>query len=176
MLCQKCHKNLATVRYAEVVDGKVTDLHLCPDCLLKHQEDGGAGFELSGPAPSPRHSAATEATPQQQDSVVAQRTCSACGALLKHVIKSGEAGCVQCYANFAEQLEPILRGAHTALRHRGKAPERNDARERLRAELQTKRALLRSALKMENYEEAAILRDEIKKLDTGLTSAGQKQG
>lgn len=172
MLCQRCHKNLATVRYAEVVDGKVTDLHFCSDCLLRHQESSQTGFELSGPAPAPRHTPAQESGGQQSDSVVAQRTCSSCGMLLKHAVKTGQVGCSQCYSEFADDLEPMLRAAHTAMRHRGKAPHRDDAREALRAELQTKRALLRTALKMENYEEAAVLRDEIKALDTGMREQG----
>jgi protein-arginine kinase activator protein McsA len=47
----------------------------------------------------------------------------------------------------------------------------DDARARLRADLQTKRALLRSVLRAENYEEAARLRDEIQSLETGLNMA-----
>ncbi len=178
MLCQKCHKNLATVRYAEVVDGKVTDLHLCSECMMKHQESAATGFNLSGPAPSPKHDAqeAHSAGGAQQDSVAQHRTCGACGAQLKYVLKTGEVGCPQCYENFAEHLEPVLRAAHTALRHRGRVPNRNDAREALRAELQTKRALLRTALKMENYEEAAELRDEIKKLDASMNASARGEG
>jgi len=38
----------------------------------------------------------------------------------------------------------------------------------LRAELQGKRALLRSALKLENYEEAATLRDNVRSLEDEL--------
>ena len=48
----------------------------------------------------------------------------------------------------------------------------NNARERVRSELVSKRALLKTALNMENYEEAAALRDEIKVLETGLSVSG----
>ena len=51
MLCQKCHKNLASVRYAEVVDGKVNNLQLCQDCLSRQQDEVEIGFELSDPSP-----------------------------------------------------------------------------------------------------------------------------
>lgn len=178
MLCQKCHKNLATVRYAEVVDGKVTDVHLCSECMMKHQEEAATGFNLSGPAPSPRHAAleGQRVGGEQEDAAAQHRMCSACGAQLKYVLQTGEVGCPQCYENFAEQLEPVLRAAHTALRHRGRVPYRSDAREALRAELQTKRALLRTALKMENYEEAAELRDEIKKLDASMNASARGKG
>ncbi len=47
MLCQRCHKNLSSVRFAEVVDGSVTDLQLCQDCLAKQLDSQGPGFQLS---------------------------------------------------------------------------------------------------------------------------------
>lgn len=166
MLCQKCMKNIATVRYAEVVEGKVADLHLCPECLAKHQTSTATGFELSGSAPSPKR----PTTPPETSDIlaVAQKHCRNCGADLKEVLKTGKVGCGQCYANFPELLEPLLRSFHTSLRHRGKMPRVSDSRAAARGELQTKRALLRSALKTENYEQAATLRDEIRKLELEL--------
>ena len=47
----------------------------------------------------------------------------------------------------------------------------DDARARVRSELQSKRALLKTALNLENYEEAASLRDEIRSLETGLVAS-----
>lgn len=173
MLCQRCHKNLATVRYAEVIEGKVTDLHLCQDCLAKHREGVLTGFELSGSAPAPKRSKAVRAGPER---LVGERGCKSCGIRLKEVLKSGRVGCSVCYESFAEQLTSLLRGIHTAMRHRGKVPHLDDARERVRVELKTRRALLRSALKMENYEEAAVLRDEIKDLETQFGPARLGQG
>ena len=43
-------------------------------------------------------------------------------------------------------------------------------------QLQTKRALLRSALKTENYEDAAKLRDEIKGLESALNAGAPSKG
>ena len=172
MLCQRCHKNLATVRYAEVVDGKVSEQHMCPECMARQQAEAASGFELSGEAPSPR---SRHSVTLASDTVLPQRSCRSCGIELQEVMRSGQVGCSACYESFGDQLEPILRGIHVALRHRGKAPHRDDARERMRAELQTKRALLRSALKTENYEEAARLRDEIRALEDALRTSDPKR-
>jgi protein arginine kinase activator len=170
MLCQRCHKNLATVRYAEVVDGNVSEQHLCADCMARQQADTATGFELSGSAPTPRlrHVAAVS------DTTMPQRSCRACGVELQEVIRSGRVGCSVCYESFRDQLESVLRGMHVALRHRGKVPHRDDAREQKRADLQTKRALLRSALKTEDYEEAANLRDTIRSLEDSLRDGDAK--
>ncbi|MBI5095577.1 MAG: UvrB/UvrC motif-containing protein [Candidatus Hydrogenedentes bacterium] len=170
MLCQMCHKNLSTVRYAEVVSGKVTDVHLCADCLARYQQNESTGFGLAaGTIPSPMSS------PPSFDTVIPSRACPSCGTDMTEVLNRGRAGCSVCYESFGEQLDPVLRGLHFALVHRGKIPRQTDSRARARADLQKKRALLRSSLKLENYEEAASLRDEIKTLEESLGLAGTAQ-
>lgn len=167
MLCQKCHKNLATVRYAEVVDGKVRDLHLCPDCLTKQQETAGPGFELAGPAPASKPTARPR---PERPRLKSPRTCKSCGAHLIKVLDSGRVGCGECYRVFSEDIEPMLAALHGNTTHRGKSMHVADAasgdvRARVRSDLQTKRSLLRSALETENYEDAAALRDDIRQLE-----------
>ncbi len=164
MLCQNCHKNLASVRYAEVVDGKVSDVHLCQDCLAAREESVSTGFEFSAPAPflgKKKDLPANEVG--ESDS-----TCTACATSLQEIMDTGKVGCSVCYDSFPAELEALLEGIHIALTHRGKIPRLDDARVRVRSELQTKRALLKTALSMENYEEAASLRDEIRALELGL--------
>lgn len=168
MLCQKCHKNLATVRYAEVVDGQVTDRFLCEVCMERYQHNTATGFEFSGPA------AVTERSPSDtraRESGRAQAKCPTCGTPLTQVTEEGRVGCGACYDKFAGQIETILQGLHHAVQHRGKVPRLDDTRARLRADLQTKRSLLRTMLGAERYEEAAVLRDEIRSLETGLCAS-----
>ena len=164
MLCQKCHKNLATVRYAEVVEGRVTDQHLCPTCMEAIDAEG-TGFGLSGPTPLARRVSPDE---EAREALRGQRACPTCGALLRTVLDEGEVGCGGCYVAFGKEIESILEGLHTSLRHKGKTLRQDDARAQIRADLQSKRALIRSMLRAENYEEAARLRDEIRALESGL--------
>lgn len=165
MLCQKCHKNLATVRYAEVVDGQVTDRFLCETCMARYQQDAGTGFEFAGPP------AATERPSADllvREAVKNQLRCPTCGTLLSQLSDEGRVGCSTCYEKFGKQIDSILEGLHHSLYHKGKVPHLDDARARLRADLQTKRSLLRTMLGAERYEEAAQLRDEIRSIETGL--------
>lgn len=167
MLCQRCHKNLATVRYAEVVDGKVTDRHLCEACMEQYQEGRATGFEFSGPPAPARRTVAPAVAPAAAHE---QRTCPTCGMPLAAAGGVWRLGCPRCYETFGDQLEAVLRDVQRALVHRGKNPHVTDARVRLRADLQTKRTLLRTLLRREKYEEAAQLRDEIQELETGQTA------
>ena len=165
MLCQKCHKNLATVRYAEVVAGKVAGQQLCADCLVRQLDDSSPGFELSGPAPG---SAPQPKTRLRRTAVKTPRLCKVCGMPFSKVDDTGKMGCIACYANFAEDLAPLLASLHGGTQHQGKKFHADDVRARLGTDLQTKRTLLRSALETENYEEAAKLRDEIQQLELVL--------
>ncbi len=167
MLCQNCHKNLASTRYAEVVDGKVSDVHLCQDCLAAHEESVSTGFEFSSPSPFVNRKKADLGEVKRES----RQMCRACSTSLKNIMDTGEVGCSVCYDTFPAELESFLEGIQVGLNHRGKVPRLDDARVRVRAELQSKRALLKTALGMENYEEAATLRDEIRALEVGLSAS-----
>jgi protein arginine kinase activator len=175
MLCQKCHKNLATVRYAEVIDGQVKELHMCSACINEHHAEEASGFALSGDAPAPRRNVRRR---KQSETLTANVECQSCGSESKQIAQESIVGCAVCYDTFGDELENLVRERHAALIHRGKAPNRDDQREKVRVELQTKRALLRSALRSERYEEAASLRDVIKALEqkAGLVVAGPIAG
>jgi len=165
MLCQNCHKNLASVRYAEVVGGKVTYLHLCPECLAAHQKAAEPGFRLSGPVTAARPDASLWG---EVEGLRAPRRCKSCGARFASVLDTGHIGCAECYGAFAKALAPILLEVHGSARHGGKVPRVDDQKTALRADLQTKRVLLRNAVAKESYEDAAALRDEILHLETQL--------
>ena len=167
MLCQKCHKSLATMRYAEVVNGKVSELQLCADCMNRMQEETASGFELAG-ASAARGKHKSAAAAPAAETKVPVRVCRVCGADLKDAIQSGRVGCAACYDALGDSLEPLLRGFHVGLRHRGKEPHVTDERKLKRTELHSLRALLRSTLKSENYEEAAKLRDQIRDLEIAI--------
>lgn len=164
MLCQNCHKNLASIRYAEVVDGEVKDLHLCKDCMDERENSAQTGFEFSTPAPF----LGKQNPAEESESAVETAICRDCSTELRSIRESGKVGCSTCYDAFPAELESVLEGIHVGLTHKGKIPRMDDARARVRADLQTKRSLLKTALSTENYEEAAALRDEIRALESGL--------
>lgn len=169
MLCQKCHKKRATIRYAEVVDGHVTDQFWCKDCLAQ-QRNASEGFELSE-VPTARPSKASIHKVVSRV-VRAQRTCPQCETRLQSVLETRLMGCPACYEQFSDEIPALVAKLQEAQLHRGKAAHQTDVRTQLRSDLTAKRSLLRSVLKAENYEAAAQLRDEIRQLESGLPAAG----
>ena len=168
MHCQQCHKNFASVRYAEVVDGEVVDQHLCRECMDRKQNDMESGFEFSKPSPFVRKD---RDSLSKSTALFPLPSCKSCGTDLNTIKNSGMAGCPDCYRTFEEELTPTLSKTHLGMTHQGKVPTLDDTRARVRADLQTKRALLKSSLGAERYEEAAVLRDEIKALESGLSTS-----
>ena len=71
--------------------------------------------------------------------------------------------CPECYVTFAEGLRGLLKTMHKGTRHTGKAPESLRAI-RENADRMMLQAKLAKAIKDENYEQAAQVRDEIKQL------------
>lgn len=165
MLCQKCQTNLATIRYAEVVDGHVTEQQLCETCVSAIEQASTSGFELADVA----HSARRVTVPRSGEHERNQQACGVCGMPLTTITTQHRVGCPACYANFAAEITAALQPLHRFTYHKGKSARVASMRDRLRSDLQSKRALLRSIVKAENYEEAARLRDEIKRIESGLT-------
>jgi protein arginine kinase activator len=165
MHCQNCHKNFAAIRYAEVVDGEVVEQQLCRECIDQRASEQASGFEFKSPAPFVRK----DNEPAKGDtSHYKLMSCGSCNTVLQDIVDTGEVGCRQCYNTFSTEIDSILEGSKEGLVHTGKVPRQDNARAKARADLQVKRHLLKTSLNSERYEEAAVLRDEIKQLESGL--------
>ncbi len=96
--------------------------------------------------------------------------CPACGFTQADFKKAGRLGCPECYATFAEGLESLLKTMHKGTRHVGKVPESLRQSRDLSDRLRSLQRRLSKAIEEEDFEEAAILRDEIKQTTARLTT------
>lgn len=160
MLCQVCKVNDATVRYTEIVNNSVTEIHLCEKCAQFEDKTIGSEISFSGMFTAPDQ--ADEAGVTEAD--VAEK-CSSCGHTLGDIMAGGRVGCAECYTTFASQLAPLIKKVHGAVQHVGKVPTAKGEGLKLRTELLRYRGRLRDAIEVENYEEAARLRDLIRDIE-----------
>jgi protein arginine kinase activator len=79
-------------------------------------------------------------------------------------------GCPECYKVFAEPLEGLVKTMHKGTRHIGKVPEAFRHNRDLNDRLKLLQKRLSKAIESEDFEEAAILRDEIKQTSARLSS------
>jgi len=94
--------------------------------------------------------------------------CANCGLSYRDFSRAGRLGCSQCYERFGERLDPVLRRIHSSSQHTGKVPARSGSTIKLRRDLHELRELLLRAVRAEEFERAAALRDEIRELEKEL--------
>jgi protein arginine kinase activator len=160
MLCQICKMNEATIRYTEIINNSVTEVHLCEACAQFDDKTASEDFPLQGlfaMQDQTETSAVTETEAAQE--------CSSCGVTFGDVVAHGRLGCAECYTVFADKLEPLIEKVHGASQHIGKIPRAKGEGSRARSELLRYRSQLRKAIESENYEEAARLRDLIRGIE-----------
>ena len=163
MLCQNCQKRVATVHFTKIVNHNKVEMYLCDQCANeKGQFSFGSPLNiadffsgLSG------HNADSLYAP----AVVDDDICEKCGMSYKDFQKSGKMGCRECYNVHKEKLKPILKRLHGSVEHSGKVPERFSEEVKMSEEINRLKERLDRAVKTEEYEKAAELRDKIKALE-----------
>lgn len=164
ILCQECGERPARFHLTQVVNHETTDLHLCERCAREHGE-----FDfLLEPKFSLHHLLAGLLKQHEPHAGVrarrgpGARACPGCGLTYQEFARTGLLGCAQCYNTFADVLEPVVRRVHGHTRHVGKAPAGRTVP--VAARIEQLRKQLEQAVAEERYEEAARLRDEIRRL------------
>jgi protein arginine kinase activator len=163
MQCEKCTKHRATVHLTEITDGKRSELHLCDACAQKE----GVVVKTQ-PQLSELLNALLASQKEGSPTLTAadKLTCPQCGTTFKQFRDEYLLGCPFDYEVFAEPLKTIIEKNHAgAMKHCGKVPSRGHVGAKKQAELMTLRTRLETAIKNEDYESAAKLRDRIKTLD-----------
>ncbi|MFC1698370.1 UvrB/UvrC motif-containing protein [Candidatus Omnitrophota bacterium] len=169
MTCDICHKIEATVHLTEIVDNQITELHLCEECarqkgaqmeqhfgladLLAGLADFGQQFEAAGKTES---------------------KCGNCGLAYEDFRRVGRLGCSECYEVFKDSLGVLLKRIHGSVQHLGRAPLRKvepAPTTKKASEIDVLKGKLQRAIKMEEFEEAAHLRDKIRALEVKKTKS-----
>ena len=161
MLCTICKEKPATVHLTQIVGDKMQKLDLCEDCAKTKGINDPTSFGLAD-LDLVLGLGASQQLEQAAGGV--ELKCPRCGFTQADFKKSGRLGCPECYRTFADGLTGLLKTMHKGTRHTGKAPEALRATRENAGLLKSLQAKLARAIKDENYEQAAQLRDEIKQL------------
>ena len=160
MLCDKCGKNNATTHIKQIINGVVTERNLCSSCAAKEGygkfSNGGLAEMLSsmfGDIGAISAGAQTVRYP-------------VCGATFADIAETGKVGCAECYRTFYSELLPYLKRVHGTVKHTGKIPNSAPLSVKPQEEtVDTLRMELNRLVSEEKFEEAAVVRDKIKKLE-----------
>jgi protein arginine kinase activator len=168
MICQNCQKSAATVHVTEIVQPagaggpSVREQHLCEACAqtldLPHAPGGS-----KAPVDIWKLLQATA----QQTRRKAGPACRGCGMSLEEFRRKGRLGCAACYEAFAAHLGELFERVHGARRHVGRLPGVSPAQLERARRLDELRQRLEHAIREEAYENAARLRDELRRVEDG---------
>ncbi len=163
MLCDVCKCNDATVFLTQIIEGKMQKVNLCDACSKEKGVQDPTGFALADLL------LGIGAAEEIEKGSSAQR-CPVCGFTQLDFKKTGRLGCSTCYATFTEPLTALLKAMHKGTAHVGKVPQRAHRVGELSDRMRNLNESLQKAVAEENYETAASLRDQIKQLESELTS------
>lgn len=164
MKCQVCTKKTATVHLTEIINDQMTELHLCEQCA---KEKGIAGLGQPFGLQDLLAGLVDFGSPVSEEKKTTTLQCPNCKMTYDDFRKIGRLGCGQCYDVFKESLEPLLKKVHGAIQHFGKGPASDGEGLEARKSLQDLYLKLQKAVQNEAFEEAAKIRDKIKKMEQG---------
>jgi protein arginine kinase activator len=160
--CGACHKNPATIVIMDLDGGSVTEQqHLCQSCA----EQLGVVQQKTQLKMSPELLEDLLGTVQGKGRRK-EATCPGCGITLAAFKQTGRLGGPRCSESFRAELVPLLQRVHEAASHRGRLPGVTAPPVPVPGEtLSDLRRRLDDAVRGERYEEAARLRDELRKAE-----------
>jgi len=165
MLCCVCKEKPAKVHLTDIKGDKMHKVDLCEECAkLKGVND--SSFALADLLLGLGASQELEQSVGGPDA-----KCPQCGFTHADFKKSGRLGCPACYETFSEGLGGLLKSMHKGTRHAGKVPQALRAKRDLTEQLSRLQDKLNQAIEAENFEQAAQLRDEIKRVSSRLAAA-----
>ncbi len=160
MKCDLCDQP-AVVHEVTVRNGVKQEKHLCEQCAT------AAGVAL------PEHKPIDELLTQFVVSTKSgrasktSRCCPTCGLTLTDFRQSGMLGCADCYEAFGRQLTGVIeRAQNGGTAHAGKTPRRGGGSIDRQIQIHRMAQDLEAAVRSEQFERAAELRDRLQKLES----------
>jgi protein arginine kinase activator len=96
-----------------------------------------------------------------------QGSCPSCGFRWEDFARTHRIGCPKCYEAHTQDLLPTLSRIQPGISHSGRRPQPSEMD--LKNRLQKAKTELALAVKNEDFETAAALRDQIAELDTKVS-------
>jgi protein arginine kinase activator len=167
MLCERCRKAEAAIHLTEIMQEMRSEVHLCEACAKEIGLNSKlSSFSLS--LPDMLSFIEMDDAGTSDDLPV----CLVCGTDFVKYAKHGKLGCPACYRYLEGPISGVIRGYHGDKKHSGKIPSNMPAEEEAAVieaaseisdmmNVDELKKNLRSALRDERYEDAAILRDKI---------------
>ncbi|UCE06009.1 MAG: UvrB/UvrC motif-containing protein [bacterium] len=165
MICDICGIREATIKFTQVINKKKTEMHTCKVCA----EEKGFTNPLSG-FPKIIGGLILGIMGELPETVKREHIdlkCDYCQLSWHQFQDKGLLGCGHCYESFVEPMKKLLRKMHGSNKHIGNRPTAHRVTGTI-DDLDLLRKELKRAIKAENYEHAAELRDKIRDIEASF--------
>ena len=163
MMCEMCGKRPASIHLTTISDGGSSEKALCAECfnsLRQNNPEMGAG--LLAAALRKVFSEAEKAIESESTEPYKNMACPGCGRKYSDFKKTKRLGCEECYNTFGEPIEEYLIKNFGSAGYTGRASIGSNKNVKDILEVDSLKRKMQLAIKNEDYEEAARLRDRIK--------------
>lgn len=171
MLCEKCGKKTATFFYNENLNGNKKSYSLCDECAKELKSSGDLGEinmdSFFGESVKSINSLfETFFTPSGVGHIIGgpEKKCPVCSSTIREIYKNGKVGCGKCYGVFEGELAGAIRNMHGHTTHCGRTPRNFREKKEIKDKIELFEKERIDAIENENYERAAEIRDQLKKL------------
>lgn len=155
-LCEHCGEGEATINVIKIINNKKTSELVCPSCVAQM-----TNYSLHDPEIETMPSMNLYDFLNVPSSIASTSPQSDYQKALEHFQKDAKFGHPNDYQLLRKEVEVLLRKLHGSTKHCGKVPQSHKAPELEIYELTT---LMDEAASRERFEDAAKLRDRIRKL------------
>jgi protein arginine kinase activator len=164
--CTACQKAIATIVVMDLSEGSVTgSQHVCAACA----EQLGVAQPKAPKFPAEILEDLLGSLKPKRRDVPRTECCPGCGMAPADFRSKGRLGCPRCYEAFRNDLMPLLQRIHESQTHTGRLPSitAEVPSQAKTSDLSDLRKKLEDAVRGERYEEAARLRDDLRRAELG---------
>lgn len=163
MLCDFCKERESVISYTRIKDDGIEEVHLCEVCAEEKFKRDFKGYQNIIPQLENALKNIFQFTANsynEEDDI----SCEYCGRSFRELKAKGTLGCPKCYDSFGDEIKKYLNALNINLKYRGKIPKNAESYLVYNRKLEDLKEKLDLAINLEEYEKAAEIRDEIKKL------------
>ena len=168
--CKNC-PNKKTVHLTQILESGMKKYDVCEDCPVAANFQDPLSFKSIGSFAGIKASAKSDSSNGSDESEAASPssggsglTCPTCRYTEDNFNKNGRLGCPNCYNVFDEHIQRILPERHRGTIHKGKIPAHLESTIMKENQVVELEQALQEAIRLENFEEAAKIRDSLRAL------------
>lgn len=175
MKCNICGKEKAVLHIQEIIGNERRQINICKDCEVSgnimekclelefHNID--TIFPNYKSLPSKK---------KKKKTSISNKICKVCGYSLDDFLRTGIVSCPKCYEYFKSELNKSIKKIHRENKHIGKISNKNLTNRDIETKIDKYKEEIELLIKIEKYEEAALIRDKLEHLKKDLISKKTK--